>query len=290
MRIQVLVLTAALAATTAGLARADDKKPGGEGIAAPKDAPVASAPVAGAPCTQMATICVKEMVCEPYTYTRTTYKHECKQECYTAYRCETVQVPKTRTVCTMKKVCETVMETRCTTVKVPVCEQRVEMKSTWKKVSYTEMKSKTVRSGHYECSEVPARTGLFHKSDPCCCECCTKTVKKWVSCKETVCEPVCKTKWEKCCEPVCKTVHSYRCETRTCQVPVTRTRCIPETHCETYMTCETHRVPYTATRTVNVCVPVCETCQGTRMVCRTVQKQVPVTNCCTCCPAPCCCH
>ena len=43
----------------------------------------------------------------------------------------------------------------------------------------------------------------------------TKTVKKWVSCKETECVPVCKTKWEKECVPVCKMVTTYRCETRT---------------------------------------------------------------------------
>jgi hypothetical protein len=289
MRIQVYILTAALAAAPAGLLRAADQ---------PAAAPVSSAPVAAAaapagPCPQQfMTICVREWVPEPCTYTRTTYKTECRQEAYTAYRCEVVPETKTRTVCHMRRVCETVMENRCYTVKVPVCETRVEMHTTWKRVNYTEMKTRTVDRGHYECCQVPDTGGLFgfcKKHDPCACP-PMKTVQKWVPCKVTECYPVCRTKCERVCEPVCKQVTTYRCETRTCQVPVQRVRCVPEYRTETYTCCTTRMVPYPCTRTVQVCVPVCETVQGCRMVCRVVQKQVPVSNVCGCCPAPVCCH
>lgn len=282
MRIQVSILTAALAAAP-GLVRAEDKP------AMTSGAPVVSN---AAPCGQQyATICVREWVSEPCTYTRTTYKTVCKQVPYTAYRCEVVPVTKTRTVCCMKRVCETVMENRCYTVRVPVCETRVEMKHCWKRVQYTEMRSKTIDRGHYECCCEPAGRGLFGLRRPDPCDCCphTKTVKKWVSCKTTECVPVCKSRLERVCEPVCKTVTCWHKETRTCQVPVQHVRCVPEYRTETYTCCTTRTVPYTCTRTVRSCVPVCETVQGCHMVCRMVRKQVPVSNCC-CCPAPVCCH
>ena len=41
----------------------------------------------------------------------------------------------------------------------------------------------------------------------------------------------------------------------------------------------TRTVPYQATRTVKVCVPYTETVTMTRMVAKTVQKQVPVMTC-----------
>lgn len=287
MRIQVYILTAALAAVP-GLVRAENQPAAG-------GAPVAST---AAPCPQQyATVCVREWVPEAFTYTRTTYKTECRQEAYTAYRCEVVPEVKTRTVCCMKRVCETCMETRCYTVRVPYCETYTEMRSCRRKVEYTEMRSRTVDHGHYECCSVPAGGGLFgfckKKGGDCCDPCACqpmKTVQKWVPCKVTECYPVCKTKWVTECVPVCKTRTCYRCETRTCQVPVQRVHCVPEYRTETYTCCTTRTVPYTCTRTVKVCVPVCETCQGCRMVCRMVQKQVPVCNTCCCCPPPCCCH
>src|SRR5207248_5914047 len=117
MRIQVYILTAALAAAPAGLLRAADQP----AAAAPlSSAPLAAAAAPAGPCPQQfMTVCVREWVPEPCTYTRTTYKTECRQEAYTAYRCEVVPETKTRTVCHMRRVCETVMETRCTTVRVP---------------------------------------------------------------------------------------------------------------------------------------------------------------------------
>ncbi len=145
-------------------------------------------------------------------------------------------------------------------------------------------------------SEYPRpHQGLFAKCkksdccDPCntCAETCTpvrtKTVKTWVPCKVWVETPC--TKMEKVteCHPEVVTVHTCRKEMKTEMVPVCKTRCIPETHCETY-TCNVSRcVPYTATRCVTVCVPVCETYTACRMVCRKVAKEVPVTTCCNTC-------
>src|SRR5438105_2856608 len=43
---------------------------------------------APAPCTR--TVCCTEWVAEKFQSTRTVYKHECKRENYTAYRCECV--------------------------------------------------------------------------------------------------------------------------------------------------------------------------------------------------------
>jgi hypothetical protein len=64
------------------------------------------------------------------------------------------------------------------------------------------------------------------------------------------------------------------------EVPVTCYKCVPETKTVTVKVNKC--VPYEATRTVTKCVPVQETVTATRMVCREVQKQVPVEA------APCC--
>jgi len=273
----------ALLALAPIMARAEDKAP--ETIGAPKTAAVTSAPAPCAPTTCK----VKELVCvqEPYEYTRTTYKPVTKEETYTAYKCETVSEQKTSTYTVYKKVCETVMETRTVVKKVPCIEERVENVTKWKLEQVTEMKQKTVHSGHFECCTVPASPGFFsslgHKScDPCAPVCCaTKTVRKWVSECHTECVPVCRTKLVKECVPVCKKVCTYKCVTETCQVPVTKVKCIPETKTCTYTVCKQVQVPYTAKRCVTVCEPVVEKCTGTRTVAKWVEKEVPVTT--TCC-------
>lgn len=250
---------------------------GNEPIAAPAAAGASPAPGA-APCMQTVQVC--EMVAEPYTYTRTVYKPVTKQETYTTYKCETVTETKTRQVTEYQKVCETVNETRTITKRIPCIEERTEMVTKWKCEKVTEMVTKTVHGGHFECCTVPAGNGfLGHLCGKCPDPCATKTVRKWVSDCRTECVPVCRTKMVKECVPVCRKVCTYKCVTETCVVPVTRTKCVPVCKTVTYTECRKVSVPVQCTRNVTCCVPVCETCQGTRMVPRLVSKQVPVVAC-----------
>src|SRR5262249_36285460 len=225
---------------------------------------------------------------ETYTYTRTSYKTVCKQETYTAYRCECVPVTKTRTVTCYKRVPEMCTEYRDVCVRVPCVETRTTCKKVCRYEQVTEYKTRWRTVGHWECCEVPVRKH-GHRNG-CCDTCCTKTVKKWVTCK--VCEqcPVtrCHKVWDSvpCTEQVC----TYRTEHRKVPYQVCRYKCVPECRTETYTCTETRTVPFTCTRNVQVCVPFCETCTGTRMVVRCVARQVPCapscdTSCC-CCPAP----
>jgi hypothetical protein len=256
------------------------------------------------------TITVNEWVPEQYQATRTVYKQESHQECYTAYRCETVPETRTRTVTCYTRVPEMRTEVRKVCVKVPCWEERVTCEKHWVTVPETKVVRKCVDRGHYECREVTCGPSFGERlhgllssckkndcCDPCatsCCESCprTKTVKVW-------CPNKC---WEESCVTVCKKV----CETRQCtkKVCVMKTEwkeechqvchyvCKPECKTETYTVCCKRQVPYQATRCVTKCVPVCETYTACRMVCRKVEKQVacaPACNTCnTCCETTCC--
>lgn len=244
-----------------------------------------------------ATIKVQKWVDQVTQEPRTTYKHETKCETYTAYKTETYQEPVTSTITVNKIVCETVMECRTKCVKVPVWEDKITTKSSWKTVCYTEMKSKKVDKGHYECQEVPVREGFcarFKKKDPCACDAPKTELKKvWVPCMVEECYPVTKSKREKVCEQVCEKVCTYRNETVTEMVPVVKKKCVPECQTVTKMVCKTRCVPYTATRNVSVCVPVTEMVSVTKKVC--VWEEVPAPACNPCAPAaavaaPSCCH
>jgi len=249
------------------------------------------------------TVCVKEWVPEQYQCTRTVYKTECKTETYTAYKCECVPETKTRTCTVYKMVPETHMETRTCCVCVPVCEEKTIMQACWTCKPVTKMVKKCVDQGHWECHEVCCKPGLcermceaWKKHKEGCCYCPppvkTKMEKCWVPCKVEIECPV--TCMEKVCEykPVVCKVTTYKREQRTEQVQVTCCKCVAEQKVETY-TCITHKlVPFQATRTVKVCVPCQETFTACRMVCHTVEKKVPVCECCSCCE-PCCsqkCH
>jgi hypothetical protein len=273
-RIRIALLAGALVATTALSARAQDEKKDEkkdeikrEEIKAPKEEGQPITPHAAAPCAPpMQKVCVTEWVPETYQTKRTVYRTECREETYTAYRCETVMEKRVRTVC----------------VSVPHLETRTVMRTHWTCRPVTTVERKCVDRGHYECREVPCEPGLmdrlrkcFKKND-CCADCCpppTKTVKVWVPCMVWEERPV--TRMERVCEqrPETITVTVCRTETRqeTCDVPVTR------------------QVPYLAKRTVNVCVPHEEVVTATRMVCRTVEKLVPVETCNACCEAVTCC-
>jgi hypothetical protein len=270
--VRIILLFGAVAAVAASPARADCCNP------------------APAPCCApaMKTIQVTECVPEKYQVTRTAYKTECKVETYTAYK--SVCVPEVRTrVCTVtKKVPVWTEVCRNVCVKVPCVEERTICKKTWTTEQVTTMVCKTVDRGHYECKEVPDHFTDFcnrlkhscHRHDccePCDCPCpAMKTVKCWVPCKVTEQCPVTHCK-RVCVETPCKVqVTVYKTETRQEKHKVCTYQCVPESRTETYTVNVAKCVPYQATRTVNVCVPYQETVTCTRMVSRTVCRQVPV--------------
>jgi hypothetical protein len=291
-QLRVALLAGSLVAAAALTARADD---------APQPAPAAPA---ADPCTpQYRTVCVNEWVPETYQTTRTVYERVCREEKYTAYRCESVPETRTRAVTTYRQVPEVKEVVHQVCVCVPAVEQRTVMKTQWTCVPETRVVRKCVDKGHYECQEVPCGPSfwerlhkLCHRS--CCDECCepcpvrTKTVKVWVPCP--VWEEHCVTCMKRVCQqiPVTCNVTVYHREMREQRCQVTCYRCVPETHNETYTCMVSRTVPYEATRTVAHCVPREEKVTCTRMVCRTVQKQVPVTTCAaetSCCAATTCC-
>jgi hypothetical protein len=296
-RVRFALLAAMLVAAAALPVRAeDDQKPAtGEALK--------TAPTPSAPAQQFCTVYVKELVAEPYTCTKTVYKTESKEEKYTAYKCVQVPVEKTRTVTVYKTVAETKPVTRKVVTCVPTVEEKTTMVSHWVTHQVTVMEKKCVDKGHYECKEVPCGPSLSERVHKLCsskhscdcepvCEPCprTKTVKCWVPCPTYIDVPKCKT--ERVCEtkPVtCKvTVYKRVEKEETCNVTVNK--CVAEQKTEKYTCYETKQVPYEATRTVTKCVPVQETVTGTRMVCKTVAKQVPVAPACNpCCePTTCC--
>jgi hypothetical protein len=278
-------------------ARADDdaKAPAKMPEAAPAPG-AAAAPAPAAPCTNYRTICVTEWVPEKSIVERTVNKVEWKQETYTAYKCETVQVQKQRCCTVYEMVPETRCETRIVCKKVPVCEERTIMEKKTVCVPVEKCVKKCVQKGHWECKQVECKpscfSGLFsHKKDDCCNPCCEqqcpkyKTVKCWVNCPVYEEKKVCVM--EKHTECVAKKVKVTVCkEVREEQkVNVTVCKCVPKQKMETYTVCEKRMVPYQATRCVKVCTPCVEKVECCKMVKRTVQKQVPCEPCCdTCCP------
>jgi hypothetical protein len=273
-RVRTVLLAGGVAALAAASARAED----------------GCAPAPCAPAPQFRTVTVKEWVPEQYPTTRTVYKTECRTETVTAYRCETVPETRTRTVTTCKSVPTVETRTRTVCVNVPTVETRTvqERHVTCKPV--TTMCRRCVDRGHWECRQVPCETrrhwrGLFHHRD-CEDECAPacpppmKTVRVWVPCPTWETYPV--TKVQRVCEyrPVQVQVTVCKKEYRTETYQVTVCKSVAESHVEKYTVCVTRKVPYQTTRQVAVCVPHEEKVMATRMVCRTVEKQVP-------CEAPC---
>jgi hypothetical protein len=251
-----------------------------------------------APAHAMRTICVRECVPETFTTTRTVYERVCKQEKYTAYRCETVPTQQTRTVTVFKTVNETKPVTRTVWECVPTVEQRTVMQPHVTCKPVTVMTRKCEDHGHYECREVPCQPSLWQRlkkhcqKNDCCEPCCpppTKTVKVWVPCKVWVEVPV--TKMQRVCEyrPVTCQVTVQKRVAKQVTEQVTVCRSVPVQQTQTCTVMVTKRIPVEATRTVVVCVPKQETVTCTRNVWKTVQKQVPVETCCetTCCSSPC---
>lgn len=248
---------------------------------------------APAPCGSR-TVCCTEWVLEKFQTTRTVYKHECKEERYTAYRCECVPENRTRTCTVYKRVMETKTETRNVCVCVPTCEERTVMEKHWTCKPVTVMVKKCVDKGHYECREVECQPSFFERlkkccKKDCCDDCCPKTkiVKVWVPCKVIVECPV--TRMQRVCEcrPVTCKVTVNKMVHRQEQVQVCCWKCVPECKTETYQVMVMKKVPFEATRKVVCCVPVQETVTCTRLVPRKVERQI---DCCptTCCPTTCC--
>jgi hypothetical protein len=281
-QVRMAMLAGVLAAATSA-ARADH---------APAAAPAPCAPA-------YRTVCVKEWVPETYPCTRTVYKTEYKHEAYTAYKTECVPETRTRTCVSYRMVPEVKEVVRRVCVSVPVVEERTVMQAHWTCKPVTTISRRCVDRGHWECREVPCEPSLrdrlkkkFRKKDCCepCCEPCppTKIVRVWVPCK--VWEEVPVTCMQRVCEmkPVVCRVTTCRHEWREEKCQVTVCKCVAEPRVETYTVVCKKLVPYQATRCVAVCVPHTETVAATRMVCRTVEKQVPVTDCCetVCCSSP----
>lgn len=250
-------------------------------------------------CPTTRKICVKEWVPEWYETTRTCYKREMVQEKYTAYRYENVQEKRKRTV--YKWVNEAREVERCVCKMVPCVEERTVYEKHWVCKPCTYTVRKCVDRGHWECREVPCGPSLkdrlhslCHKKGCCdnnCCptDCCqpcrTKTVRVWCA-NKVYCEQTC-TKMVRTCECVAK-----KCQVTVCKPVYEKVKC--QVNCcvckpcgeEEYCCCVRKCVPYECTRCVCKCVPVCEKVKCCRMVCKTVEKEVPVCECC----APSCCN
>jgi hypothetical protein len=170
------------------------------------------------------------------------------------------------------------------------------MKPCYKTVCETKMVTKCVDRGHWECREEYSawkafcnHLGSIH-SDPCCNPCppsnCVSR-KCWVPCMvQEQCPVTCS---RRVCEMVATTVKVQTCRTeiREEKVKVCVTKCIPETRVEKYTVCKQIQVPYECTRTVCVQVPCEEMVTCTRMVARTVLKEVPCNTGCNDCCNPC---
>jgi hypothetical protein len=258
-------------------------------------APAMPAPGPGcppAPCPP-ATMKVCQMVPTQCQETRTVMKQVQRQECYTAYRTETVQEKKIVPCTTYKTVTETVMETRTCCVKVPCWEEKTCMEKRKKVEWVTEYKEKCHLTFHKECKTIGfggccntgcdtgCNTGCNSGCNTGCntgCDtgCCNKgfsfSFPVCKPCIEKTCEPCCVPKCTCECVPVCKKVCTWKTETKTECVPVCKTRCVPCTENKEVVCCKQVCVPYQATRCVTECVP----CQETVTVCKMVPTWVEV--------------
>lgn len=256
----------ALLALAPIMARAEDDKPAPEKIGNPA---VSSA----APATQKVRVC--EMVPTWVEENRTVYRQVQKEETYTVNQVSYVNTPVQKQVTCYERTCETVMETRCVTKRIPCWEEKTEMVSRWKLQQVTEMQQKTVRGGHYECCTVPAGQSVLDRlCGKCPDPCATKTVRKWVPECHTECVPVCRTKLVKVCEPCTRKVCTYKCVQENVTCPVQKVKCVAVQKTVTVNECRKVCTPVQCKRTVCVCEPVCEKVRVCKMVPNWVEKEV----------------
>jgi len=247
---------------------------------------------------------VTECVPETYTAKRIVYTPQTRVEHYTAYRCESVPVVREHTVTVYNRVPVTEVQVRRVCVNVPAVEERTVMRPCWTTQTVTEMRCRWVDRGHYECREVYSHRAAMHNRlhkarrhghHGDCCEPCpepcpppTKTVKVWVPCKVQEQYPV--TTCRRVCTMVPTVVRVNVCRQvwREERVNVCSWRCVPEQRVCRTTVMTTRTVPYQATRTVTVCVPTEQLVTCTRLVSRTVTRQVPVSPCEESCVTVCC--
>jgi len=231
---------------------------------------------------------------------RTVMKQVQRQECYTAYRNETVREKKCVPCTTYQTVTETVMENRTKCIKVPCVEMKTVMEKRTRYEYVTEYKNKCKIRFEKDCKTIGG-CGLMDKcgdkltscfGDKCggggCGDKCggfSMSIPVWKPRIETECVPVCKKKCITECVPVCKQVCTYKTQTVTECVPVCKKRCVPVTTQKEVEVCRQVCVPYQATRCVTECVPVCETVTVCKMVPTWVDVPCPAPA--PVCPQPC---
>ncbi len=260
---------------------------------APFMARAADAPVIEQVAAPPAATTCKVRVCEYHPEwveeCRTVYRPVQREVVYTVNKVETVVTPVQKQVTCYERVCETVMETRCVTKRVPCWEERVEMKTCWKLVQVTEMKTKVCKGGHWECCTVPAGPSVLDRlCGKCPDPCATTTCRKWVPECHTECVPVCRTKLVKECVPVCRKVCTYKCVTEQVTCPVQKVKCVAVQKTITVNECKKVCVPVQCKRTVCECVPVQEKVKVCKMVPTWVEKEVCCAPVCQPCPTTCC--
>lgn len=233
---------------------------------------------------------VKEWVPETYMATRTCYTTEYVDQEFTSYRCEKIPVTRVRTI--TKYRCEKVMEQR-TVQKCHyewVCEEKTTMKPHLVCKPVTKTVCKTVDCGHYECVETPicdddfvGKGGKGGKGtqEPISR---TKSQKVWVPNLVTESHEVTHNKLCIEYEPCTKMVKVRKPYYTEHTVNVCVRKQIPYTVEEEYCSYDVKQIPVTTVRKVPRTIPHTEQVECTRMVCRTVEKEVPVTE---CCEAPC---
>jgi hypothetical protein len=259
--------------------------------------PCPPAPCPPAPCPPQ-TMKVCKMVPTQVQETRTVMKQVQRQECYTAYRTETVREKKCVPCTTYQTITETVMENRTRCIKVPCVEQKTVMEKRKKIEWVTETKEKCHISFKKDCVSLGGHNccgngGGFGGGHGCCghgggdgCgDGCGHSCFNFSFpiCKPTIereCVQVCRPKCTYECVPVCKTVCTYKTQTVTECVPVCKKRCVPVTTQKEVEVCRQVCVPYQATRCVTECVPTQECVTVCKMVPTWVEVPCPA-------PAPC---
>jgi len=233
------------------------------------------------------TIRVKEWVPETFTTTRTYYTTEFVEQEFTTYKCEKTPVTRTRTVTKYRP--EKCMEERVIRKchYETVCEERTTMKPKLVCKPVTKTICNTVDCGHYEYIDTPSiidddgiKGGKGTQSPMG--KGCSKKV--WVpnlvtETKEVTHNKIC-IEWEPCTKMV-KVRKPYYTEHT---VTVCVRKMVPYTVEEEYCSYDVKQIPVTCVRRVPKTIPHTETEECTRMVCREVEKEVPVTE---CCEAPC---
>jgi hypothetical protein len=233
------------------------------------------------------TVRVKEWVPETYTKNITSYHTEYEDQEYTSYKCEYTPVTRVRTVTKYRS--EKVMEERVIRKchYETVCEEKTYYKPQLVCKPVTKTVCKNVDCGQYECVEVPTLCQAIKDHGPKGCDdgCrSTKMKKVWVpnivtETEEVTCNKMCIEMVT--CTKMVKVRKPYYTEHT---VNVCVRRMVPYT-CEQEYTCmEVNRVPVTCVRRVAKCIPTTETVECTRMVCREVEKEVEINDCCV---APC---